>query len=134
MQGVDTKKNSSERTLVDGLLSPAVVVTMTAVTYGITFITILLLAMFAPAPLEYLFSLYFFLLLTSYLYSAGVGLKYIALGDVAHILVIGPALALFAYVLQVRNRVYVVEPRCLSICIIVADRSGVTYNMYCKYI
>lgn len=100
LQGVDSKK-SDDRTLVDRLLSPADVVTMGAVSYCTGCFGFLLLAALSTAPLEHLALVYFGGLSASFLYTGGLGLKYIALGDVAIVLTFGPVTVLFAYISQV---------------------------------
>lgn len=100
VQGVDTKK-SDDRTLVDRLLSPADVVTMGAMSYCVGCVSLLLLAALSTAPLEHLALVYFGGLSASFLYTGGLGLKYIALGDVAIVLTFGPVTVLFAYISQV---------------------------------
>lgn len=97
---MDSKK-SDDRTLVDRLLSPADVVTMGAVSYCIGCFGLLLLAALSSAPLEHLALVYFGGLSASFLYTGGLGLKYIALGDVAVMLTFGPVTVLFAYISQV---------------------------------
>ena len=100
LQGVDSKKRD-DRTLVDRLLSPADVVTMGAVSYCTGCFGFLLLAALSTAPLEHLALVYFGGLSASFLYTGGLGLKYIALGDVAIVLTFGPVTVLFAYISQV---------------------------------
>jgi len=86
---------------VDGLLSPADVVTMGAVSYCVGCVAFLLLAALSTAPLEHLALVYFGGLSASFLYTGGPGLKYIAFGDVAIVLTFGPVTVLFAYISQV---------------------------------
>jgi len=100
VQGVDTKK-SDDRTLVDRLLSPSDVVTMGAVSYCVGCAGFLLLSALSTVPLEHLALVYFGGLSASFLYTGGLGLKYIALGDVAVVLTFGPVSVLFAYISQV---------------------------------
>jgi len=100
MQGVDSKK-SDDRTLVDRLLSPSDVVTMGAVSYCVGCAGFLLLSALSTAPLEHLALVYFGGLSASFLYTGGLGLKYIALGDIAIMLTFGPVTVLFAYISQV---------------------------------
>jgi menadiol prenyltransferase len=98
---VDSKK-SDDRTLVDRLLVPADVVYMGAVCYIVGCIGLLVLTILSPTPLPHLALVYFGGLSGSFLYTGGLGLKYIALGDVAIILTFGPVAVLFAYMSQVQ--------------------------------
>jgi len=74
---------------------------MGAVSYCVGCFGFLLLAAFSIAPLEHLALVYFGGLSASFLYTGGLGLKYIALGDIVHIVTFGPVTVLFAYISQV---------------------------------
>lgn len=54
----------------------------------------------SPAKLEHLALVYFGGLSSSFLYTGGIGLKYIALGDVLILVIFGPISVLFAYMAQ----------------------------------
>lgn len=99
-QGVDSKK-SDDRTLVDQLLVPSDVATMGAVCYLVGCIGLLLMSLLSLTPLHHLALVYFGGLSASFLYTGGLGLKYIALGDLAIILTFGPVTVLFAFMAQV---------------------------------
>lgn len=58
------------------------------------------LAMLSPARMEHLALVYFGGLSSSFLYTGGIGLKYIALGDVLIMIIFGPISVLFAYMSQ----------------------------------
>lgn len=58
------------------------------------------LAMLSPAKMEHLALVYFGGLSSSFLYTGGIGLKYIALGDVLIMIIFGPISVLFAYMSQ----------------------------------
>lgn len=58
------------------------------------------LAILSPAKMEHLALVYFGGLSSSFLYTGGIGLKYIALGDVLILVIFGPISVLFAYMAQ----------------------------------
>ena len=88
-QGIDSKK-SDDRTLVDQLLSKDELVTLGAALYGLGCAGFVLLALLSPARVEHLALVYFGGLSSSFLYTGGVGFKYIALGDVLVLVIFGP--------------------------------------------
>ena len=98
-KGIDTKK-SDDRTLVDQLVSPNDVSTMGAISYIIGCFGFLSLSYISPTPMEHIALLYFGGLSSSFLYTGGLGLKYIALGDLVIFLTFGPVTVLFAYIAQ----------------------------------
>ncbi len=100
LKGVDSKK-SDDRTLVDGYLSPNAVGTFGGVLYGLGCLSFLALALTSPAKMEHIALLYFGGLSGSFLYTGGIGLKYLALGDVVILITFGPLSVMFAYVCQV---------------------------------
>ena len=100
MRGVDSGRTSDDRTLVDSIVTPNDVATMGAVCYFVGCIGFSLLVFLSPARMEHLALLYFGGLSGSFLYTGGLGLKYIALGDVAVFLTFGPVTVLFAYLSQ----------------------------------
>jgi 1,4-dihydroxy-2-naphthoate octaprenyltransferase len=99
MKGVDCKK-SDDRTLVDNLLSPNDVATMGGIFYFIGCLCFALCSYLSPSKMEHLALIYFGGLSGSFLYTGGLGLKYIALGDLAIFLTFGPVTVLFAYMAQ----------------------------------
>lgn len=60
----------------------------------------ILLVYLSPAKLEHLALVYFGGLSSSFLYTGGIGLKYIALGDVLILIIFGPISVLFSYMAQ----------------------------------
>jgi len=74
---------------------------MGAVSYCVGCVGLLLLAALSPTSLERLALVYFGGLSASFLYTGGLGLKYIALGDLAIMVTFGPVAVLFAYISQV---------------------------------
>ena len=101
MRGVDSVKSSlDDRTLVDHILSPNDVATMGAVFYMVGCGGFVLLVILSPARMEHLALIYFGGLSSSFLYTGGLGLKYIGLGDIAIFMTFGPLAVLFAYVSQ----------------------------------
>ena len=99
MKGVDSKK-SDDRTLVDNILAPNDVATMGAVCYCVGCAGFVGLVWLSPASMEHLALIYFGGLSSSFLYTGGLGLKYIALGDILIFLSFGPVTVLFAYLSQ----------------------------------
>ena len=99
VKGVDNKK-SEDRILVDHILRPNDVVTMGAFSYFIGCIGCMILSYISPSPMEHIALVYFGGLSGSFLYTGGLGLKYIALGDIAIFLTFGPITVLFAYISQ----------------------------------
>lgn len=99
MRGVDNTR-SDDRTLVDNILSPNDVATLGGVFYCVGCVGFLLLVILSPAPMEHLALIYFGGLSSSFLYTGGLGLKYIAMGDVLIFLTFGPLTVLFAFMAQ----------------------------------
>lgn len=99
LRGIDGR-NSDDRTLVDHILSEREVVPLGAFFYLIGSIVFFLLAALSPAKVEHLAITYFCGLSISFLYTGGLGLKYIALGDLIFVIVFGPASVLFSYLSQ----------------------------------
>ena len=58
------------------------------------------LAILSPAKMEHLALIYFGGLSSSFLYTGGIGFKYIALGDLAILILFGPLSVLFAFMSQ----------------------------------
>jgi len=99
VRGIDGR-NSEDRTLVDHILSEEEVVRLGAILYLFALIIFFLLGTLSPARMEHLAMPYFCGLSISFLYTGGLGLKYIALGDIIFVVVFGSASVLFAYVSQ----------------------------------
>ena len=101
-RGVDSKKSdeSDNRILVDNILNPNDVATMGGLFYLLGCFSFLCLVLTSPARMEQLALVYFGGLSSSFLYTGGLGLKYIALGDIVIFLTFGPIAVLFAYMSQ----------------------------------
>ncbi|XP_063700217.1 ubiA prenyltransferase domain-containing protein 1 homolog [Culicoides brevitarsis] len=99
VKGIDNRK-SDDRTLVDHILSKDEVVLLGAVLYMAGCVGFVLLAYLSPAKMEHLALVYFGGLSSSFLYTGGIGLKYIALGDLLILIIFGPISVLFAYMSQ----------------------------------
>ncbi|XP_058788637.1 ubiA prenyltransferase domain-containing protein 1 homolog [Phymastichus coffea] len=99
IKGVDSRK-SDDRILVDHLLSQNELVTLGTWLYAAGCLGFVLLAMLSPAKMEHLALIYFGGLSSSFLYTGGIGLKYIALGDVLILVIFGPISVLFAFMAQ----------------------------------
>ncbi|KAL4646110.1 ubiA prenyltransferase domain-containing protein 1-like [Arapaima gigas] len=99
-KGIDHKK-SDDRTLVDQILEPQDVVMFGAVLYSLGCLCATLLYCLSPLKLEHLALIYFGGLSSSFLYTGGIGLKYVALGDVVILITFGPLAVMFAHAVQV---------------------------------
>lgn len=99
VKGIDGRK-SDDRTLVDHLLSQDEVVSLGAFLYAAGCAGFIGLAALSPAKMEHLAFVYFGGLSSSFLYTGGIGLKYIALGDVLILIIFGPLSVLFAFMAQ----------------------------------
>lgn len=99
VKGIDNRK-SDDRILVDHILTKDEVVSLGALLYCIGCIGFILLVIISPAKMEHLALVYFGGLSSSFLYTGGIGLKYIALGDVLILIIFGPISVLFAFMAQ----------------------------------
>lgn len=99
VKGIDNRK-SDDRILVDHILSQDEVVSLGALLYFAGCVGFILLAMVSPAKMEHLALVYFGGLSSSFLYTGGIGFKYIALGDLLIIIIFGPISVLFAFMSQ----------------------------------
>lgn len=99
VKGVDSRK-SDDRILVDHLLSKDELVSLGAFLYTTGCLGFVLLAAISPAKMEHLALVYFGGLSSSFLYTGGIGFKYIALGDVLILVIFGPVSVLFAFMAQ----------------------------------
>ncbi|CAF1403579.1 unnamed protein product [Adineta ricciae] len=107
IHGVDspTTNNKKEhtiddRTLIEGLLKPNEVVRLGLILYAIGTIAFLFLSHISPAKEPYLALIYFGALPLSFLYTGGIGFKYIALGDVLILLTFGPITIVYSFMAQ----------------------------------
>ncbi|CAM2717335.1 unnamed protein product [Rotaria socialis] len=92
--------NIDDRTLIEGLLKPNDVVRLGLILYAIGTIAFLFLTNFSPAKEPYLAVIFFGALPLSFLYTGGIGFKYIALGDIIILLTFGPITVVFSYMAQ----------------------------------
>ncbi|KAK9515660.1 hypothetical protein VZT92_026287 [Zoarces viviparus] len=99
-KGIDHKK-SDDRTLVDEILAPQDVVMFGALLYSLGCLCATLLYFLSPLRLEHLALIYFGGLSSSFLYTGGIGLKYVALGDVVILITFGPLAVMFSHAVQV---------------------------------
>lgn len=99
IKGIDNRK-ADDRTLVDHILSKDEVVSLGAILYMAGCIGFIFLAILSPAKMEHLALIYFGGLSSSFLYTGGIGFKYIALGDVVILILFGPLSVLFAFMTQ----------------------------------
>lgn len=96
----DTDK-SDDLTLVQGRLTPSEIARCIASFYFIGVMALLIILALSPVKNEQLLIGLFALgVSSSFFYTGGVGLKYIALGDVLIFLTFGPLTSLFAYVVM----------------------------------
>ncbi|XP_011876843.1 PREDICTED: ubiA prenyltransferase domain-containing protein 1 homolog [Vollenhovia emeryi] len=99
VKGVDSRK-SDDRILVDQILTKDDLVSVGACLYALGCLGFVLLAALSPAKMEHLAFVYFGGLSSSFLYTGGIGFKYIALGDVLILVIFGPISVLFAFMAQ----------------------------------
>ncbi|CAI9730831.1 prenyltransferase domain-containing 1-like [Octopus vulgaris] len=102
VRGIDTKKkkDANHKTLVDSVLMPGDIAWLGGLSYVLGCCGFLLLAYISPARMEHLALIYFGGLSGSFLYTGGLGLKYVALGDVVVFLTFGPLTVVFAFLSQ----------------------------------
>ncbi|UYV81923.1 UBIAD1 [Cordylochernes scorpioides] len=100
LKGIDDSKRSDDRTLVDKILTTDELVQLGVVLYTVGCVGFILLVALSPARMEHLALVYFGGLSSSFLYTGGIGLKYIALGDVLVLVTFGPVSVLFSFVSQ----------------------------------
>lgn len=98
-RGLDTKP-CAERTLVDNILNPEDVKWLLVIVYTSGVVGFISLAFMSPARTEYMALLFVCGVLSSFLYTGGLGLKYIALGDFMIFITFGPVLICFSFLAQ----------------------------------
>ncbi|KAG9481905.1 hypothetical protein GDO78_010896 [Eleutherodactylus coqui] len=99
-KGIDHKK-SDDRTLVDRILEPEDVVWFGALLYTLGCVCAFCLYFLSKLRLEHLALIYFGGLSSSFLYTGGIGFKYVALGDLVILITFGPLAVMFAHAVQV---------------------------------
>ncbi|XP_037927585.1 ubiA prenyltransferase domain-containing protein 1 homolog [Teleopsis dalmanni] len=99
IKGID-KQKADDRTLVDHILTKDEVVSLGAILYMAGCVGFICLAILSSAKMEHLALIYFGGLSSSFLYTGGIGFKYIALGDLVILILFGPLSVLFAFMSQ----------------------------------
>ncbi|XP_072282515.1 ubiA prenyltransferase domain-containing protein 1 [Pyxicephalus adspersus] len=99
-KGIDHKK-SDDRTLVDRILEPQDVVRFGVVLYTLGCVCAACLYFLSKLKLEHMALIYFGGLSSSFLYTGGIGFKYVALGDLVILITFGPLAVMFAHAVQV---------------------------------
>ncbi|XP_069466038.1 ubiA prenyltransferase domain-containing protein 1 [Ambystoma mexicanum] len=99
-KGIDHKK-SDDRTLVDQILEPQDVVRFGVCLYTLGCFCAAFIYILSTLKLEHLALIYFGGLSGSFLYTGGIGFKYVALGDLIILITFGPLAVMFAYAVQV---------------------------------
>ncbi|KAM8928002.1 ubiA prenyltransferase domain-containing protein 1 [Pelodytes ibericus] len=99
-KGIDHKK-SDDRTLVDRILEPQDVVRFGVFLYTLGCVCAACLYFLSKLRLEHLALIYFGGLSSSFLYTGGIGFKYVALGDLVILITFGPLAVMFAHAVQV---------------------------------
>jgi 1,4-dihydroxy-2-naphthoate octaprenyltransferase len=100
VKGFDKDSKSDDRTLLDHRLTIDEVVHLGVGLYTAGCVGFVMLVVLSPAKMEHLALVYFGGLSCSFLYTGGVGLKYIALGDIIILIIFGPISLLFSYMSQ----------------------------------
>ncbi|XP_043919553.1 ubiA prenyltransferase domain-containing protein 1-like [Protopterus annectens] len=100
LNGIDDK-NTYDKTLVDRILEPQDVVRFGYFLYILSCLCCIVLCLLSPLRLEYLALMYICYAFVLFHYTGGIGLKYLALGDVVMVTMCGPLLVTFAYSAQV---------------------------------
>ncbi|XP_053307798.1 ubiA prenyltransferase domain-containing protein 1 [Spea bombifrons] len=99
-KGIDHKK-SDDRTLVDRILEPQDVVRFGVFLYTLGCVCAACIYFLSRLKLEHLALIYFGGLSSSFLYTGGIGFKYVALGDLVILITFGPLAVMFAHSVQV---------------------------------
>lgn len=92
--------DSDDRTLVDKILNPEDVLSGSRVALFLSMAFFGLLVIFSPAPFLQIFPFFMVGILIGILYTSGIGLKYIAMGDIAVFLACGVTSVLFVFLSQ----------------------------------
>ncbi|XP_043919161.1 ubiA prenyltransferase domain-containing protein 1-like [Protopterus annectens] len=100
LNGIDDK-SSDDKTLVDRILEPQDMVRFEFFLYILGCLCCIGLCLLSPLKSEHLALMYIGGLASSFLYTGGIGFKYLALGDVLILLTFGPLIVMFAYSVQV---------------------------------
>lgn len=100
MKGIDSRRSGDDRTLVDKILTPDEIVHLGVILYTLGCTGFIGTVWFSNAKMEHLALVYFGGLSSSFLYTGGIGLKYIAMGDVLIIVTFGPLSVLFSFMAQ----------------------------------
>lgn len=98
-RGIDNKA-SDDRTLVDKILSTEDIQWLGMALYTVGIVGFLLLCVFSSAEVEHLALIFFCGLSGSFMYTGGLGFKYMALGDVLIFFTFGPVSVMFAFLTQ----------------------------------
>ncbi|KAM4016250.1 ubiA prenyltransferase domain-containing protein 1 isoform 1-T2 [Anomaloglossus baeobatrachus] len=99
-KGIDHKK-SDDRTLVDRILEPQDVVRFGVLLYTLGCVCAGCLHFLSRLRLEHMALIYFGGLSSSFLYTGGIGFKYVALGDLVILITFGPLAVMFGHAVQV---------------------------------
>lgn len=99
MKGIDSRR-SDDRTLVDKILTPDEIVQLGVMLYVLGCLGFMFTVCLSNAKMEHLALVFFGGLSSSFVYTGGIGLKYIALGDVLIIVTFGPLSVLFSFMAQ----------------------------------
>lgn len=100
VKGIDSRRSGDDRTLVDNILTPDKIVQLGVILYTFGCAGFIGTVCFSNAKMEHLALVYFGGLSSSFLYTGGIGLKYIAMGDVLIIVTFGPLSVLFSFMAQ----------------------------------
>ncbi|GFR14730.1 ubiA prenyltransferase domain-containing protein 1 homolog [Trichonephila clavata] len=100
MKGIDSRRSGDDRTLVDKILTPEEMVHLGVILYTLGCVGFIGTVLLSTAKMEHLALVYFGGLSSSFLYTGGIGLKYIAMGDVLIIVTFGPLSVLFSFMAQ----------------------------------
>ncbi|CAG5120419.1 unnamed protein product [Candidula unifasciata] len=93
-------KDSDDLTLVNRILLPENVMDLALVFYVTATVGFIVLLFLSSAEIEHLVCLFLCGIVSSYVYTGGLGIKYMALGDILIFLTFGPLTVLFAYLSQ----------------------------------
>lgn len=99
INGFDTK-DSDDKTLVDKLLSPNDLVACITEFYVMGIVCFIAIYLRSDEDTVPLIALFLCGVLSSFIYTGGIGLKYMALGDILIFLTFGALTTVFAYLIQ----------------------------------